>query len=459
MQTALLSDISSIFSNNEMKSITELKEAEYFNIPHFIEELCRSMEIITGVKFVDLELRDEFDVTRRKRKINLAENRVYEAKLNFTFQKDEEAEIENHNFRIMFPKLIDGNYFEINGTRYSSMFQFNNYKPIHNVNASGNKTVLIKTLINSFSLELKSKSKRISQSTITVFTKKINLALVLLALNEFDLDKTLAAVFKPDSWSVSDMDIENFDRTTMITLGEQMITFKESVDVDEFYAVITSFNTLKLQTNKLLDENYLIKKLGSYFTTNTNSYLDKGSIVSKIMIRVLDPETAKLLNVSNLTELLVKEIIFSYYDIRVNPNDIVERKLKFSESLLFPLYKRISDNVYIYLNSRRKNINNVFKIPPEIILQYATTSEVLQYDDKPSMFDAINRYKVSLAPIGSGKQVSEKLRNIEESYVGFLDLFSSPSGKSTGLSTYLNTLANEYIITDDGTITTEEALL
>lgn len=439
-------------------NVVNFKSNQYEKqLNEYLDNICKSMEIIENLKYLGCERVD--DTHSRKRNISIAVSRTFELKFKFSFKKvdKETGEETNEEFslKLELPELINGNYFIINSTKYNSILRLNNYKPIYQKTAFG-VDVSFKTLINNFSFSVKNELNKNKTTMIKVFKKNINFALVLLALKG-SIDDFLNEVFGEDSYSIVDFDKDLIpaDKLGYINLKEKLVIF-DNINLEPWQLLlIKNLNNCKLQYSKLIhDEEYLIKQIGKKFSTNTNMFYAKGYTVLSAVNRSLDEITAKLLKVDSMFNLLLQEFRnVSFRESLPDRNDIESKKIKYLDSLLFPFYKRISLNIYTYLNSRRKNISNVFKINSDIIIKHITSSDAINYHDLTNKFDAMAIYKLSLAANNISKEnIGKKSRNLSESNIGFLDIFSSPNGKTAGLSSFMNIWSNapEKFMDEDG---------
>ena len=439
-------------------NLADFKRDQYSKIVKNIKSICRSMDIIEGLEFIGIKKLDHTEIRRMSSEIDDSEFFRVICYFKFKDPNDEDSVEEEFNFKVSVPKLLDDHYFRINGVDYNGVGVLSNFQPVHN-REKKSKTISIKTLINNFIVEIRENSKRKSASYVRVFTKRIHLSLFLLLLNDCDIDSLFDNIFGEGNWSTMEKTLDAV-RECKECEEFEYIHFKDIIikvkPTENWHYVITnSFGKLFYKRIKE-DKNYTVRQLGKNYSSNTNSYLEKGEIVLKTINRSLDDITAKLLNVNSMMELFIKEIKKSLQDVEIDSNDVREKKVSFIDIILFPLYKRVSDNIYIYLNSRRKNISNVFKIKESIILDAITTSDVLQYNDYTRAFDAFLLSKVSLSPISAKKEkLGRKLRRIHKSEVGVVDLISTPNGKSAGLSSYLVTSVESGYRLDSNSIVTE----
>ena len=443
-----IKDIDILYKKN---NLVDIKQDQYSRIMFNIDSICESMSIINGLVYKGHELENNTDIRRKNFKIDDTE--YFRVECNFEFT-DEVDGVQEFKFKVCVPKLLDGHYFRLYGVDYAGIPSLTNFEPIHN-EKDGNTTILIKTLINNFNIELKNPKRRKVESNVKVFTKNVNLGLFLLLVSDCNLHTLFNNVFGEGNW----VEVEKDKDSTVACNDDDHIIFKDMiVKITNKEAwqqkIIDSLTLAKLYYKKSLeDREYVIRQLGKHYSSNTNSYLEKGDIVLRTIDRSLDNITAELLDVNSMFELFIKEIQKAELDLYSDSNDVLGKRFNFVDSLLFPLFKRVSENVYIYLNSRRKRIENVFKIREDVILSYISSSELLQYVDLTSAFDPLLNTKISLAPIGLRKEnIGRKLRKLHESELGLIDILSSPNGKSAGLSSYIIPTVNSKYRLDSNSI-------
>lgn len=433
----MLSVVKELPTTYNFNNLVGNKARQYDNVVSKIESIARSMEIIEGLKFVNSEVVKGTDV--RRRRSNVDETDFFRLKLNFEFPEEEEG----LSFMVTVPNLQDGNYFHIRGVDYVGIPILTNYRPVHRPDVKKDSTdVIVKTLINVFRLTVKMPSSRRSASSIRVFKKNINMSIVLMILSGFNIEEFLNDIVGVDNWERIDhnslTDVEKRSCNIIMFRGSAV---KINTDLEVWQQIIVDglrFTRSTINFDRALDRDYVLRILGKNYSSNPSSHLEKGEIVSKTIERSLDDSTSELLGVSNMYELFIKEIKKVASGQVIDSEDVTEKRISFVDIVLFPLYKRVSDNVYIYLNSRRKNVKNVFKIREDIILKYLMNSDILQYRDVTSSFDAFINTKISLIPPGTSKDsVSKAVRDIHRSEVGIIDIFSSPNGESTGLSSFM----------------------
>jgi uncharacterized ubiquitin-like protein YukD len=132
-----------------------------------IKNICQSLEKLTNVKLKDIEIK-----TKNKIKPTIEENHLYRITCEF---EDLEEEGKEYKFSFLIPKLISGNYFVINGVRFNSVMELNNYRPVYKYKKNGLNekiTVILKTFINRFQIELKLSTRK-SISNVILFRTEL----------------------------------------------------------------------------------------------------------------------------------------------------------------------------------------------------------------------------------------------------------------------------------------------
>lgn len=465
MQSNILKNLSIPLENEFSSNLMNFKSMKFKEIEEEIGHICRSLEVIDSIKFLRIEKITEHTILNAKKHIDLEKHRVERFKCFFKITNEEDGSEEEVNFHFEIPVFIDDEYFLLYGTRYRPMMQFVNYRPVHNIDDK-KYNIVIKTLINKLSLNLKfsRNSELPTEIMLDLFKKKTNLALVLLLL----VDKNLFKILDDNFDSYEEVTPYNKDlvkefgyldfKTKLFKINDKDLETNPSK-----FVMYSTLNKLKLNYNSLdADNDTLIKKFGSLFTTNSNTFKTKGERVLVVISRMLDNITKRYLDssIENVYDMLTFEIKNLYKEGIENNNAVETRRLIFTENLFYPLLERLSNNLYIYLNTNYKSfskLSNIFKIQNDIIIKHITTSELVVYDDSTSSLDSFLREKVSLIPQGLKKQrISNKLRLLDETYLGMLDIITSSNGDSAGLSTFITPIKHNKILCENGLFINKE---
>ena len=449
------------------RTLADFKKYQIHNFKKLLDTVCRSLQIIPEIKFLGSEIEEINELRYRYSKLN----DTYSNRYRCNFEIKYKDEVFPTSFYFDFPILVDDEYFVIDGNQYIPILQLVNFLPVHIDNSSGYK-IIIKTLINKLILtvtkpSISENTGRYSSGNITVnlFMKNINLILLLLAILNFnEKDSQLIEENKSnpitrllDSFFDDYKIVDSSSRgQTNIDLGtKKVIVLDKDLETSSYkQIVIDSFKHNRgLSYDKCNDRRYILKQLGKRFTTNESRFYEKSESVLLTLSRILDDISISNFGQDNIYDLMVNEVKLIDDEERLNYNIITNRKLVFNEVFIFPLVKRLSDNLYMYINSNHKSLNklkNIFKIPSQIIFEYLLSSEVIHYNNSVNNLSVLLKYKTSLAPTNSGTASSD-VKNVNKEYIGIIDLFSTSNSKKTaGVSGYLTPLNGKYIFDTDG---------
>lgn len=459
MQSKILKGLSIPLENEFSSMLLTYKGEKFKEIEEEVGHICKSLEVIDVIKFLRTEKVTEHTLLNAKKHIDLEKHRVERFKCFFKITNEEDGSEEETNFHFDIPVFLEDEYFLLYGTRYRPMMQFVNYRPVHNIDTK-KYSIVIKTLINKLVLNLRfTKANDLPvEIVLDLFKKKTNLALVLLLLTNKDIHKIMKDFFT-DYEEVAAYDRDLLKNNNYLDFKTKMfkVNDEDLMTNPSKFVMLQTLNKLKLNFNSLDGDNdTLIKRFGSLFTTNSNTFKTKGERVLVVISRMLDNITKRYLDssVENVYDMLVFEIKNLYKEGIDNNNAVETRRLIFTENIFYPLLERLSNNLYIYLNTNYKSfskLNNIFKIQNDIIVKHITTSELVVFDDSTSSMDTFLREKVSLIPQGLKKQrISNKLRLLDETYLGMLDIITSSNGDSAGLATFITPIKQNKILCENG---------
>jgi len=437
--------------NRFNKKIIDYKENDYNSISPIIKIMCKSLEVCDNIEFNRLEMiTDEEEIFKRKQTIELENSRLMEAKCVFNIKdekgdyiiNDKTKEKEEIGFSFLLPKLLEGSKFLISDVKYYPMIQIIDFKPIFKKDR-----MILKTLINKMTINFKKTREKPSNIEVDLYTKKVPLIYILFSMEEpIDVLRKMFSHFE-----FSD---EMIDETS-IKIGSRFLHIYDedkNEEYKQFYMAIIK-NTKIKSFDSFLNKTYFIKNLGSKFTSNTNTIESKGQKILYSLFRILDPITQVHLDCNNLVDLILREIktYTTYNDTQMN---LLNKRIRLSEYILFPLIRRLSDNLYMYLNNPYKNDNklrNIFKINKDIVIDYLKTSELTRYDDSCNSLDVIQKTKATFVGSvgGLSQEIPASLRMLDESYLNRIDLITSPTGDSAGLTVMLS-VTNKNLFNDLG---------
>ena len=187
--------------------------------------------------------------------------------------------------------------------------------------------------------------------------------------------------------------------------------------------------------------------LGSYYTSNPNKFNQKGMNVTHSLNRFLDDISKFYMGVDDMLDMYIKEIEkINKYNIendennnemldKNQPNNLLNKRVRLSEYVIFPFTKRLSENMHVILNSNNKDNNkinkilNIFKIAPDIIIKALLTNNLVRYSDQSNLMSAIAKSKASFITTESSNNIPDNLRSVPKSGIGRIDLITTPSGE------------------------------
>jgi hypothetical protein len=440
------------------------KENDYKNIIDLLSIICKSIEVCENIRFNRIEvISDEEKLNKLKRNIDIEDTRLMKVICYFNLLNEKGENIKQENgedfiadFKFFIPKLLDGNKFILKGVEYTPLIQVIDYKPVINKDR-----ITIKTTINKLIITTRKLRNIVRNYEVNLFSKIVPLLHIIFSMrNPLEL---ITEKFK-GKFEITDKKKYN-NPLKSIKVGNQFINIDLDLELRENshakYLALMLSNSKKIKSVDLFKtSDYFIKQLGSKFTTNTNTYEDKGRKILYSLNRILDDISKRFLDTDNLIDLILSEIERqeNYNDSQMN---LFNKRIRFSEWVLYPLSQRLSDNLYIYLNSNHKNENklkNVFKIDPYIVINYLLKSELCRYDDQTNSLDIISRTKGTFlggSISGMTNNVPAGLRMIDETYIGRIDVISSPTGDGCGL-TFQLTPMNSNIVSEKGTFQERE---
>lgn len=470
------------------------KENDYNNMVHILEVICGSIEVIPEIVFERIEvLDDEFELNKMIRNIPIENSRVIKLRIHFKIvDEDGNVRINEKDKKelrptidLLIPRLIDGTFILYDVHRYP-MLQILDFKSLVK-----EKSTTIKTLINKMRLEIKKTRKKQSKVELELFKRK-DMPLWLVLFSLYKPIEALNRVFKygvelidKDACEAleTDIEIDNYlirinnlnDITNSVSVENIMYESLKEFFIDKNVLPLL-IKILKQDgvENLFNSSDTFIKILGSYYATNTNKYLTKGLNVVHSLNRFLDDISKSYMEVEDMLDMFLKEIekIISFNEseeldkeIEKNlPNYLFNKRVRLSEYILFPFTKKLSENMHVILNSNIKDNNkinkilDIFKIDQNIILSYIMTNNLVRYNDQSNLMIAICKLKASFLTSESSKNISDDLRNVPRSGINVIDLITTPTGSSVGL-TFSISAVNKNLFDSKGIIQKPDFLI
>lgn len=387
-----------------------LKDQE--DITTFADSIGRGMEIIPNIKYINTTkepIRKIYNNTTAERKINVEKSVFEEVSINFLIYKGEHGEDNyeerNISLKFYFPKLIDYHFFLINGIKYKMLYQLTDSGTYRN-----RKYLVLKNLVMPVNLGTESKLITFEDTDGNTYTEKIFcLNMFKRILNPFlyyfaklGYDETLKFFHMEDYVELIDLTKEDWiEDCTCFKISNSLgccvdpdfITMSPEHEM-LFFTFLNMFNN-RMKLDKIKEQDYWIRSLGSNFTTNNSVHFEKGINLLISFERSLDEVTKMILRIPQNDKenvyAIVRWMIMNYTTLsKLDVMDLSFKRLRLREYLIYPLLKRLSDGVYRLLNKKNPSldeINSIFKIPKGYLISYLVKSETIQYVNAVNTYD------------------------------------------------------------------------
>jgi hypothetical protein len=429
------------------------KEKE--NILNYLEPICRTLEIIPEIKYVgsSIEPIDTiYNFSNKEKQIDIEKSELQ--LINMNFEVSTEEGIEKINKQIYFPKLIDSQFFIINGSRYFPIYQMLDSGTYRTIKALTLKTLLMPIVLRekkeSFD-DINGESHNILTLELDLFRNKIPYLTYFFAkmgyeetIKYFKLDDIVHIVMKEDLDQLEQEELDDnviFMVTKNIALVVDKTYFYEDKNNQIFVGTILNCFNSRIKVDKIYETDYWVKKLGGYFTTNNSNKQEKGEGILLSFERILDEWTKRILRTEHenkeSTYAVVKWMATNYLTLAKQDNmNLANKRVRLYEYLLHPLLIKFSKGTYRVLNNRNAKadkIKTIFSnIPKGFLVKAIVNNELLRYDNSVngmSLFSTDLRFTQSgpQSPFNSSN-VNIRVRGLHPSYLKRIGLTSTSNG-------------------------------
>ena len=453
-----------------------------------LTDVCKSLEVIPGVKFLDCELvTDETQIDKLFPVKNVLYSQNILAVINFNLSaKGDKGVIEEKTIRkiLLLPRIVDDFYYYLNGNRYNAVYQMVDRGTYTTERALSLKTLLMPIFLTKEAASYTSECGfTITGNAIKLdlFKRQINLLYYFAAklgklssiLNLFNLGE--GKVYLTDDYQPSETHYAfKLGRGTKRLVNIQKSLFDSPIAP---IVLVTLINFLSATKPGAADEEneesfFWQYKLGRIFSTNANANLEKGRSILVSLERILDECTKK-----NLIHILpedkqsiydVLKWMFVFYEkLHEDDNmDFATKRIRLTEYVLLPLITKLSESTYRIFNSKRVNLarlETVFSnIGPDFIIKKLVTNQLLRYVSLTNNFDLFSALKLTQGgPQGLGEnEIVLKYRGQHPSYVGRVSLMAASAGDPgvTMTMTPFISLQNYFFFDTECNNKTNEAL-
>ncbi|AMS01189.1 DNA-directed RNA polymerase beta subunit [Bacillus phage AR9] len=473
----MISNFRKFHGNKNQEKFNEnlILNKENESILNYLDPICKTLEIIPEITYLGSSvepINKVYKFNKEEKTSDIERSELQLIKMSFLIEKDDKKE-EINKF-IYFPKLIDSQYFIINGNRYYPIYQL-----LDSGTYRTNKALTLKTLLMPIVLrEKKETFDDINGETHTMLNVDLDLfkskvPFLIYFFSKFGFEGTLEYFGLQDLIHVlMKEDLDQLDEDEINDNVIFMITKNISLVVDKNFfsnknnqiiiaTLLNCFNT-RIKIDKIYEKDYWVKKLGGYFTTNNSNKQEKGEGIILSFERILDEWTKKILRTEEKNKediySVVRWMINNYLALVKQDNmNLANKRIRLYEYLLHPLLIKFSKGTYRVLNNRNSNkfekIKTIFSnIQEGFLVKKIINNELLRYDNSVnsiSLFTLILRYTQSgpQSPFSSNS-TNNKLRGLHPSYLGRLGLTSTSAGDpgaSGSLTPFLELPENSYM--------------
>lgn len=449
-----------IYQNDNLEKFNEdlIYNKDNENILKFADAIGKVLEIIPSIDYLGSHkepIRKIYKSTEVAKKIDIEKSVFDEIVLEFRIHRETDGEEEEKNvsLRFYFPRLIDHQFFIINGITY---------KPIYQLLDSGTyrtrKYLILKNLIMPIQLGHEDRNTAVKLTdldgntyeeniySLNLFKHVVNPFLYFYAkmgfvetIDYFGLTDYIMLINLDEGEEYCE-DAINFKLSNALGISVDPEFIEESLEqkmiVFTFIATIAS----RMNMSKIMTEDTWIKKLGSIFTKNNSVYYEKGINILLSYQRTLDNITKMVLRIPEEdkedTFAITRWMMRNYFSLsKLDNMDLANKRLRLYEPLVYPLQRRLSKGVYRLLNKKNptlSEIESIFKIPKGFLISSIVKNEIIQYVNSVNSYDlfSIALKGTSGGPQSpfSGKTDNMRQRALHPSYIQRRDLVSTSAG-------------------------------
>jgi hypothetical protein len=301
--------------------------------------------------------------------------------------------------------------------------------------------------------------------TLDLFRSRINVFRYFFAnrgwgetLNYFGMDETLIVLPKEDALTLDPVEWRAHEIKG--SAGLAIAASREWIAQDPHYhgammaTLVDAFDGVQRKFIESDEIPQWKRRLGKYFTQNSNGYEEKADKILISLERILDRRTRKNLahvraedkqDVYGILRWMMREYRTL---VQVDGMDVRNKRIRVAEYLIHPLLLKFSESTYRLLNSKNltfRGLVGVFKPfihdiddpksrpQANFLIKKLTTNELLRYSNMVNSFDLITalrwttRGPQSMSDRGRS-DVSLRYRGHHPSYVGRIGLSAASAG-------------------------------
>jgi hypothetical protein len=450
-QSELMAAVSDTSERFDTKTIFMRDEDDFME---HVDTICKSLEVLEGVKYVGAEINDDETAIFSKWKtkpIEVSRLRMLTIRFKLTF-KEETMDIEK---TIQLPRIVDNFFFVLGGVRSFPILRAVDVNFVVTP-----ELYSIKTLLMPVRFKYK-KAKRKTTSGEVIKYRSFTLNIFKYALCPMSYFFAKFGVFETVSYFGlnygEDFSIIELGRKALQRIhedeefvafhitGDHYVKLRRSVLEDPGMASVACMIIAHLEHASSFEDNpdFWISKLGNVFTKTASSYHDKGMKILFSLERIVNENSKENLPIPAEHKLdtygVLRWMLLRFEEHRrMDSMDLEQKKIQCWEYLLEPLLLHFSKRAYATINTRTmsiKTLKNMFNIREGFLLGKYATNELLRFAgcvNDCDLFNAALRMTFAGAS-GSGQEVTLRARGIHPSYVGNVGLVTS-SASNPGMT-------------------------
>ncbi|QXN67925.1 hypothetical protein FPHOBKDP_00175 [Listeria phage LPJP1] len=445
------------------------------NLPKLVEDVFKGLEFVEGIRFVKCEIdtdrkiyKERKQVTEEKKEnkkgkarkinhptVNIEESRFIRIKV--TMELSDGKETIQKEIKLLFPELLDQQYFLINGNEFFPVFQMNDSEYYR----TNDGIIVLKTMF----MPIKIKGKKVVLSDIDerfnngeplktralmtlLFKKTVNVMNYYFAgkgvvetLRYFNIHNYVEIV-KTEDHDITSPEYYFFQLTKSIALkvNREWIESDQKSNATLIATLVDLFKYNRIDYEKSFDSDYWKRKLGSVFTNNNSMTFDKAISILSSFERLLDNTTRSNLRLRSEDKediyAIVRNMITNYYNIlKVDNHSLSNKRLRVNEYLFYDLTQKLSKGGYRLVGPKNNNVSKLktlfSNIKEDYLVNNIPNSELVRFSNNVNSMDLFTRYlkgSVKGPQSATANGLSVSARGIYPSFVGKIDLVSTSSG-------------------------------
>lgn len=479
----VVNKINSEVSKDEMPNEDLINFRKNEDVAQIVESIFSSMESAQGIKVKSVVLEDFTNVYENRKKdgklfhsVDIEDSRYRNLKITLELTDYNSGEVEDHVIELLYPELVNDQYFVINGNRYTPIFQIvdaefyragagtivfkNMFMPLR---LNGGRKDMLKDIDGNLKKDLKGRVfflQILKQSNITplqfMFAK-----MGFLGTLEFLGVKGKLGVIEAKEEKKFDKLYFKLNKHMNLEVDKEWlledVRFRNSLVL----TIQRTFKGVKSNITKVNEDDFWRRELGSRFTKNAaiNAQLEKSDSILTSYSRILDKFTKATARLDDKhlesVDTVVRYMMWEFESIcRLDRFDIGNKRIRITEHLLYRLLERISKSTYRAVNTPGKDMT-IRKLK-SFFSSYKdefTLVKMIQSNSLMRFSNAVNSIELFSTILKSSKSgpqsavnpssPSVTTKSIHPSYLGIFDLVSTSSNEP-GMSNTIIPTAEIY---------------